>query len=118
MPVVHDLDDLFGTTDAIVDVIGFAQKAPNIGPFAMRHPDLREICQRFRTIDQVIAESNRCRRIIAPNESHDLDQSRSRPIDLALGARSLFSSPSADVLADTLDRNTLAGVELSSCSIK
>jgi hypothetical protein len=40
------------------------------------------------------------------NELQDLYQS------IALAERRLFSSPPADVLADTLDRNALTGIEL------
>ena len=98
MPVVHNLDLLFLSLDTIVDVIRFAQKPSNTLSFPVRRSKFWKNRQRLRAIDKIIAEANRCLRIVLCDKAE----------------RKLFSSPSTDFLADAFEGNAFAGIKLGS----
>src|SRR6266513_3493212 len=78
MPIIHDLDHLFFSTEAIVNEIRFTQKPPHVRSFPILGSQFWKPHQRLSTIHQVVAKSDRRLRIIGGDKANDLCQSRGR----------------------------------------
>src|SRR5437879_13243966 len=91
VPIIHDLNHLLLSTDTIVNEVRFAQEPSHVRSFPIRRSQFGKIGEQFGTIDEVVAEAFRSRRIVLRDETNNLLQLFER-----LRCEKLFSSPSTD----------------------